>query len=66
MKPPAAKIDWRRKDETIDMRVLEPPRRGDTGRAAANNNHFGIAASHPLRAPFGAPRLRKTAPSAVC
>ena len=37
-------------NETIDAGVAKPPRRGNTGRAAANNHDFDIAARHrPLR-----------------
>src|SRR5262245_31314213 len=35
-------------DETIDMRVHEPPACGDTSRAAAHNYDLGIAVGHAL------------------
>src|SRR5215813_7726221 len=35
-------------DETIEMRIHEPPACGDTSRAAAHNHDLGIAVGHAL------------------
>jgi hypothetical protein len=51
---PSAKPRPRLEQETIELRVHDPPRRGNTGRAAADDYHFSIAgAGHALSAALG-------------
>lgn len=51
---PSAKPRPRLEQETTELRVHDPPRRGNTGRAAADDYHFSIAgAGHALSAALG-------------
>ena len=51
---PSAKPRPRLKQETLDPRVGDPPRRGNTSRAAADDYHLSIAAvGHALSAALG-------------
>ena len=45
---PSAEPRPRLDDQAVDARVGEPPARRDSGRAAADDHHLGIAAGHAL------------------
>jgi hypothetical protein len=45
---PSAKPRARFDQQAIDLRLFEPPARGNASRAAADNHYLGIAACHAL------------------